>query len=157
MSGHVSGVQTQLKKRRDGVLYTHCVAHLLELTVLDVIKFEDTYIEMFNDTLNGIFKYYYNSAVRRNELKLIADIFEEEVKKLGLLKKMRWVTSRARALNLIESNYQMLIYDLEQKSYMETAKQERRLLDMSSFLNSPSFCSIYFTCKMLLLFCDQCH
>ena len=48
-------------------------------------------------------------------------MFEEEVKKLGLLKKIRWVGSRARALNLIESNYQMLIYDLEQ-SRMEIAR-----------------------------------
>ena len=87
MSGHVSGVQTWLKKHRNGLLYTHCVVHLLELAVLDAIKFEDTYLEKFNDTFNGIFKYYYNSAVRHNELKLIADIFEEEVKKLGLLNK----------------------------------------------------------------------
>ena len=121
MSGHVSGVQTRLKKRRDGLLYIQCVAHLLELAVLDAIKFEDTHLEKFNDTLNGIFKYYYNSAVRPNEIKLIADMFEEEVKKLGLLKKIRWVGSRARALNLIESNYQMLIYDLEQ-ARMEIAR-----------------------------------
>ena len=82
MSGHVSDVQTRLKKPRDGLLCTHCVAHLLEVAVLDAIKFEDTYLEKFNDTLNGMFKYYYNSAVKRNELKLIGDMFEEEVKKL---------------------------------------------------------------------------
>ena len=51
MSGHVSGVQIQLKKRRDGLPYTHCVAHLLDLAVLDAMKFEDTYLEKFNDTL----------------------------------------------------------------------------------------------------------
>ena len=95
MSGHVSGVQTQLRKRRDGLLYTHCVAHLLELTVLDAIKFEDTYLEKFNDTLSGIFKYYYNSTVRCKKLKLIADMSEEEVKKFGLLKKILWVASHA--------------------------------------------------------------
>ena len=43
-----------------------------------------TYLEKFIYTLNGIFKYYYNSTVRRNERKLIADMFEEEVAKLGL-------------------------------------------------------------------------
>ena len=65
--------------------------------MLDAIKFEDTYLEKFSDTLNGIFKYYYNSTVRCNKLKLIADMFgeEEEVKKLDLLKKIRWVASHA--------------------------------------------------------------
>lgn len=138
MSGHVSGVQTRLKELRDGLLYTHCVAHLLELAVLDAIKFDNDYLGLFNDTLNGIFKYYYNSAVRRKELQLIADMFEEEVKKLGLLKKIRWVASRARALNLIESNYQVLVYDLEQKSYgdSETAK---KALGYVKFIKQPKF------------------
>ena len=68
MSGYVSGVQTWLKKRRDGLIYKHCVAHLLEFAVLDAIKFEDTYLEKFDNTLSGMFKYYYRSAVRQNKL-----------------------------------------------------------------------------------------
>ena len=43
-------------------------------------------------------------------------MFEEDVKKLGLLKKICWIVSQARALNPMEPNYQMLIYDLEEKS-----------------------------------------
>lgn len=138
MSGHVSGVQARLKKRRDGLVYTHCVAHLLELAVLDAIKFEDTYLEQFNDNLNGIFKFYYNSAVRRKELKLIADMFEDEVKKLGLLKNIRWIASRERALSLIESNYQILIYDLEQKSYGDS-ETGKKALGYLKFLKQPKF------------------
>lgn len=50
------------------------------------MKFEDVFLAQVNNTLNGIFKYY-NSTVRRNELKFIADMFEKEVKKLGLMRK----------------------------------------------------------------------
>ena len=41
----------------------------------DSIKFNDSYLEKFNDNLNRIFKFYYQSAVRRQELKQIAEIF----------------------------------------------------------------------------------
>lgn len=50
------------------------------------MKFEDVFLAQVNNTLNGIFKYY-NSTVRRSELKFIADMFEKEVKKLGLMQK----------------------------------------------------------------------
>ena len=52
-----------------GLLYTHCVAHMLELAVLDSMKFDDSYLEKFHDNLKGIFKFYNQSAVRRQELK----------------------------------------------------------------------------------------
>ena len=62
----------------------------------------------------------------------------EEVKKLGLLKKIRWVASCARALKLIESNYQMLIYDLEQKLYGDS-KTGKKALRYVKFLKHPKF------------------
>ena len=42
MSGHVSGVQQRMMENVPGLLYTHCVAHVLELAMLDSMKFEDT-------------------------------------------------------------------------------------------------------------------
>lgn len=138
MSGHLTGVQARLKEMKEGLIYTHCVAHALELAVLDSIKFESSYLETFNDNLNGIFKYYYNSAVRRQELKQIGDMFAEEFKKFGLLKKIRWIASRDRALKLIETNYQIIVYDMEQKSYgsTETAKKAR---GYAQFMKNPKF------------------
>ena len=53
MSGHLTGVQARLKEMKEGLIYTYCVAHALELAVLDAIKFDCTYLETFNDNLNG--------------------------------------------------------------------------------------------------------
>ena len=46
---------------------THFVAHRLELAELDAIKFDDDYLELFDSTINGIFKFYHYSTVRRKE------------------------------------------------------------------------------------------
>ena len=69
MFGQISGIQALMKEMVPGLLYTHCVAHVLELVILDSMKFDDSYLEKFNNNLNGIFKFYYQSAVRRKELK----------------------------------------------------------------------------------------
>ena len=137
MSGHLTGVQARLKEMKEGLIYTHCVAHALELAVLDAIKFDSTYLETFNDNLNGIFKFYYNSAVRRQELKQIGDMFAKEFKKFGLLKKIRWIASRERALKLIETNYE-IGYDMEQKSY-GTSETAKKALGYAQFMKNPKF------------------
>ena len=46
MSGYKSGVQTRLKVNQPGLIYTHCTAHRLELSMLDSIKF-DKYLKIF--------------------------------------------------------------------------------------------------------------
>ena len=138
MSGHLSGVQKRFKDLQAGLIYTHCVAHRLELAVLDAIKFDDKYLELFDFTINGIFKFYYYSAVRRKELKTIGDLLDEEFKQLGLLKNIRWLASRSRALSILETNYRVLVSDLEQKSYGsdETAKKALGYLE---FIKKPKF------------------
>ena len=42
MSGNRSGVQKRLKDIVAGLIYTHCVAHRLELTMLDALKLKDS-------------------------------------------------------------------------------------------------------------------
>ena len=138
MSGHVSGVQKCFKDLQPGLIYTHCVAHRLELAILDSVKSVDSYLELFDATINNIFKFYYISPVRRSELKKIADMLNDEFKHLGLLKNVRWLASRTRALNLLEVNYRALVYDLETKSYgdSETAK---KALGYVQFIKTPKF------------------
>ena len=99
-----------------GLWHTHSVACALVVAMLDPIKFVDSYLEKLNDNLNGIFKFHYQSAVRRQGLKRIAEIFED-FKKICLLKNIRWIASRSRLFYSVESNYSILVYDLEEKSY----------------------------------------
>ena len=138
MSGYKSGVQKRFKDKIPGLVYTHCVAHRTELAILDSIKSDDEYLEKFDDNLNKIFKFYYVSPVRRKELKKIGDMFGSEFRQLGLLKKIRWIASRARALNIIETNYEVLIFDLESKSY-GTSETAKKALGYLQFIKEPKF------------------
>ena len=137
MSGCKSGVQTRLRVRQPGMVYTHCTAHRLELAMLDSIKF-DKYLQIFDENINNIFKFYYVSPTRRKELSDLAVVLEGEFKQLGRLKNIRWIQSRARALTLLETDYQVLVYDLESKSY-GTSETALKAKGYAEFLKTPNF------------------
>ena len=111
MSGHKGGVQKRLKDMQPGLAYTHCVAHRLELAMLNALKLKDDYLHRFDENVNGLFKFYYYSPppppppVRRKELKDMAAEIEIEFKQFGLLKNIRWLASWSRALSILEQNY----------------------------------------------------
>ena len=48
--------RARLKEKQKGLIYTHCVAHRLELAVLDSITF-DTYLSEFDEGINNIFHF----------------------------------------------------------------------------------------------------
>ena len=135
MSGHKSGVQKRLKDIQPGLVYTHCVARRLELAMLNALKLKDDYLHRFDENVNGLFKFYYYSPVRRKELKDMAAEIEIEFKQFGLLKNIRWLASRSRALSILEQNYLAIIYDLESGTD-ETANKARGFL---KFLKKPKF------------------
>ena len=139
MSGHKSGVQKRLKDiQQPGLIYTHCVAHRLELAMLDALKLKDDYLHRFDENINGLFKFYYYSPIWRKELKDMASEIEVEFKQFGLLNNIHWLASRSRALQILEHNYLAIVYDLESKSYGidETANKARGFL---SFVIKPKF------------------
>ena len=137
MSGYKSGVQTRLKVKQPGLIYTHCTAHRLELSMLDSIKF-DKYLKIFDENINNIFRFYYQSASRRKELRDLALLFQENFKQLGRLKNIRWIASRSRALTLLETNYKVLVFDLESKSY-GTSETAQKAKGYAEFLKTPNF------------------
>lgn len=139
MSGDVSGVQARLKKKQPGLLYTHCVAHKLELAVLDAIKCDAKYLQVFDDNINALFRYYYYSTVRRKELQKVADFLETEFKQLGRLKNIRWLASRSRALTILEKDFKIIIFDLESKTYSSNDVTAAKARGFLKFLKNPKF------------------
>ena len=89
----------------------------LELAVLDSLKVDENYLKEFDENINSLFRFYYYSTVRRKELLQMAEVLEEEFQQLGRMKNIRWISSRARALSILEKNFKTIIYDLESKSY----------------------------------------
>lgn len=51
-----SDVQIQTKELEPGLLYTHCLAHELELAVVDSIKI-DSYLKVFDTTIKNVFTF----------------------------------------------------------------------------------------------------
>jgi hypothetical protein len=79
MSGEKGGVIAHMRKEIEfPVLYMHCIAHKLELAVLDANK-TCKFMTTFEDTLKGVFGFYYFSPKRRRELKQIAQFYEDEL------------------------------------------------------------------------------
>ena len=106
--------------------------------VLDAIKYQNNYLEQFDEVINNIFRFYLFSSVRRKDLRKIGDMFAHEFKQLGLLKSIRWVASRVRALNILETDFAVLVYDLESESHGsdETSKKANGYV---KFIKQPKF------------------
>ena len=96
--------------------YTHFVAQRTDLVIYDSVKFDDKYLENFDQNLDAIFKFYYVSLVRRKKLKKIGDMFGPEFRQLWLMKNIGRAASRARSLNIIEINYEVLVSVLDSNS-----------------------------------------
>ena len=75
----------------------HCIAHNLELAVCDSKK-GCPYLDKFEETLKGIFRFYYYSPKKRRELYDIAASLDKELKHYGGVQQVRWVASQNRAL-----------------------------------------------------------
>ena len=79
---------------------------------MDAIK-EVRYYTKFQDTVKGIFKFYFYSPKKRRELLQISEILQEDRVRYGGLKAIRWVASQHRALMALQKHYAVTVYHLE--------------------------------------------
>ena len=84
----------------------HCIAHNLELAVCDS-KQGCPYLDKFEETVKGIFRFYYYSPKKRRELYEIASNLDKELKHYGGVQQVRWVASQNRALKSLLENYEV--------------------------------------------------
>ena len=104
MFGEKSGVKALLKKNFPVINVIHCVAHKLELSVLDAEK-SMPYLQIFEETTTSIFNFYHFSTKRRRELAEIADLLSTMLTNYSSVKAVRWVTSKSRALLAVKKNF----------------------------------------------------
>ncbi|XP_015763634.1 PREDICTED: zinc finger protein 862-like [Acropora digitifera] len=138
MMGQKTGVATRLKERiGNHHVTTHCVAHNLELAIADAIK-EVSHYSKFEETVKGIFKFYFYSPKKRRELSQISELLEEDRVRYGGVKCIRWLASQHRALLALQKHYAVTVYHLENttssskgedgakaKGYLKELKTER--------------------------------
>ena len=78
MQGKKNGVVGKLIKEYSHVLGMWCIAHKLQLAVLDSVKGVQV-LQKLENTLKGIYKYYHGSPKRRREIKAIAEILDSDL------------------------------------------------------------------------------
>lgn len=110
--GCKAGVSTLLQKDIPHLLAIHCIAHKLELSVMDSVA-SCTYLKIFDQTVKGIIKFYQYSPKQKRELKEIAGYLDSVEQNMGLIKQIRWISSNKRALLAIEKNWSLILIHLE--------------------------------------------
>ena len=93
----------------------HCVAHKLELSVLDAAK-SMPYFQIFEETIKSIFNFYHFSTKRRRELVEIADLLSTMLTNYSSVKAVRWVASKSRALLAVKKNFASTVMHTEDAS-----------------------------------------
>ena len=96
MLGRSQGVAALLKVDVPHMVEIHCVAHRLELGILDAMKNE----KQLKETLQGLYKHYHYSTKVLRELREVAEALELTVLKPVNVMGTRWVSHLSRALKL---------------------------------------------------------
>ncbi len=113
--GRENGVAKKIRDEvGDHVITIHCVAHNLELAILDVMKDNDAkYMETLEATLRGIYKFYHLSPKKRRGLDNLAEVLDEDKPYYSGVKQVRWLASRYRAVTAVESHLRITVEHLE--------------------------------------------
>ena len=129
MIGTKGGVSKKLEDKVDHPLFIiHCVAHKLELAVLDAVK-RCPRLPTFEDTVKEVYKCYY-SPKRRREVNKIANIIDEDAVYYSALQKTKWLASRYRGITVLEKHYVTTVKHLQHKtgSTGEDGARAKRIL-----------------------------
>ena len=106
-TGVRNGVVAKLRQSIPWLLGIHCIAHNLELAILDGLK-EDHLLSSVKEMLQSIYKHYHYSPKALRELKELAETVEEKIQKPGNLKGTRWVPHLHRALKVFLKDYKII-------------------------------------------------
>ena len=88
MMGHKGGVAALLKAVVPHLIDIHCVAHRLQLSVLDAIR-DHPYISEFESGLKKLFSFYSKSPNHLGQLQEVASLLEDTVRRFGSLHQVR--------------------------------------------------------------------
>ena len=91
-----NGLSTLLKQEAPWLVAIHCMNHRLELAVKDA--FSGSYFDEVTSVLVGLHSVYQHSPKRLHQLRDLAEIMEERIRKPDRAKGTRWVQHKSRAL-----------------------------------------------------------
>ena len=109
------GLGVLLKKDIPYLVQIHCVAHKLELGVLDACK-GVAYLSKFQNTIKSLLKFYSHSGKRLRELSAVSEILDITLRKYGKWNSTRWIASKVRVMKAVNDNWTSTITHLEEKA-----------------------------------------
>ncbi|XP_052233238.1 zinc finger protein 862-like [Dreissena polymorpha] len=116
-TGAKTGVATQLKARRPGLITVHCKDHRLALACKDSFK-SNKIFEKTDRLLDDLYKYYRNSSKRSASLKDVQTAFDDAPLSVKEAKHHRWL-SHDKAVSGIVRCYRSIVVDLESANIAE--------------------------------------
>ena len=107
MTGVRNGVIAKLRQEVPWLIGIHCVAHKLELAILDGIKDVQCFPDL-TEMLKGRYKHYHYSAKALRELQELANIMAENCNRPVNVSGSRWVPHNCRALKVVCNKYKLI-------------------------------------------------
>ena len=93
----------------------------------------ENYLDRSDEIIN-IFKFYYYSSLNRKELNDLALFFDKNFKQFGLLKNIRWFTSRSRALIFFKKTITRSLITISKTNLMTIARLLKKHVVMLTLL-----------------------
>ena len=123
--GRLNGVVAKLRVEIPWLLGVHCIAHRLELSVLDALKDEEQ-LSNVQEMLQGLYKHYHYSPKALRELKELAQVLDEKINKPVNLRGTRWLPHISRALTVTMKSFSVIYAHLENTISENTSSVEMR-------------------------------
>lgn len=115
MLGRKSGVATRLAHKYPNVITWHCLNHRLELSVGDAIS-EVNGVNHFQIFMDKLYSLYSQSPKNQREIETCATALGVEIKRIGRIFNIRWVTSSFRTVSAVWQNWSSLCHHFENAS-----------------------------------------
>ena len=123
--GRQNGVVAKLRVEIPWLIGVHCIAHRLELSVLDALK-DEQQLRNVQEMLQGLYKHYHYSPKALRELKELAQALDEKINKPVNLRATRWLPHINRALTVMMKNFSVIHAHLENTITANTSSVEMR-------------------------------
>ena len=132
------GIVAILRVEIPHLVEVHCVAHRLELSVLDACK-EVSYVQIFEKIVKGVLKFYSHSSKRNRELHEIADTLEAATLKYGSWNPIRWIACKTRTLVAVDKNWHSTVTHLEHTATSSTGDDGSKAKGLLKALTTLKF------------------
>ena len=153
--GSKDGVAAKLRRDISHLVTVHCIAHRLELGILNAIQ-QHPRLTQLNDALAHLYEQYKQSPKALRELKMLGEVLEEKVLKPTNLSGARWLPFHYRALLTACQSYRVFVTHFEEiispdRPRKSSPTQIGRAKNLLKFMKD-------FECLLFMFFmCDILH